>query len=455
MGLRSGMVSEKVHRHFIYPAVLAFRGELQTYPLLRRMRAEQWSAPKDLRERQRESLAAALSHARNHSAWYADRLGPVTDGDPEQVLRAAPILTKRDLQDSGERIRCSRSGWRVHAKTTGGSTGQPVTVYKDARAIAAERAASWMGYGWYGVEIGDRGARFWGSPPPGSARWRRFVLADLAMNRTRFSAFGVSETDFEDYWRRCLEFRPRYLYGYVSMIESFARHVRSRGYDGRRLNLKTVISTSEILTKPQRDVIGQTFASPVCDEYGCGEVGPIAYECNHGMLHEMAMNLFVELLDTDGREVEPGQEGEVVVTDLRNRAMPLLRYRLEDRAIRGRACPCGRGLPAIESVRGREYDFVHTPDGRRFHGEYFMYLIEDLREAGFDIGRFRVMQESRDRVQLQLAARSSGLEDRIRNRLQPDLKDMRIDVAFVDEVSLSSSGKLRIIESRVDRADRE
>lgn len=446
------MVKEAFHRSLVYPAALAIRGELRTYPLLRQMRAEQWTAGLEIRERQRELLAAALSYAHENCPWYADRLEATGADGALEVLAAAPFLTKQDVQDSADQIRSKSRPWPVHAKTTGGSTGQPVTVYKDAGAIAAERAAAWLGYGWYGILIGDRGARFWGSPVRGRKRWRRFRFADLAMNRILFSAFGVSEDDLEDYWRRCLSFRPRYLYGYVSMIESFARYLQARERDGTRLDLQAVITTAEILTEPQRAMIAETFGVPVRNEYGCGEVGPIGYECDRGMLHEMATNLYVELLDASGREACPGEEGEVVVTDLRNRAMPLIRYRLVDRAVRGGPCPCGRGLPAIRSVKGREYDFVRTPDGRAFHGEFFMYLVEDLRDAGFDIGRFKVVQTAPDRLRVQVVTRAPEVGNRIQERLTEELRDMRVDVSMVGAVSLSGSGKLRIIENTIDRA---
>ena len=116
-------------------------------------------------------------------------------------------------------------------KITGGSTGQAVTIVKDRRATACERAAMWLGYGWRGVRMGDRAARFWGSPFASRRRWLT-KASDAAMHRIRFSAFAFGDADLERYWNACVRFGPDYFHGYVSMLEAFARFVQSRGHDG-------------------------------------------------------------------------------------------------------------------------------------------------------------------------------------------------------------------------------
>lgn len=448
------MVSEAVHRYLLYPAILAARGEWSTFQILRDLRRRQWDSPGDIKERQARTLAQRLASAVEYHPYYRESLkhlpSSLSSIQVYDVLRSLPFLTKTDLQDSAQELVSSASVGRVHKKTTGGSTGQPVTVTKDSRAIAAERASSWLGYSWFGVESGDRGARFWGSPVKSGPRRRRFDMADRAMNRIRLSAFGIDDDKLESYWLQCLRFRPKYFYGYASMLETFARHLVARSHDGTSLNLKCIIATSEVLGESQRRFLERTFNCPVQDEYGCGEVGPIAYQCEAGSLHEMVENVFVEIIRSDGTEASAGEIGEVVVTDLCNRAMPLIRYRIEDQAVRGQTCSCGRGLPVIKEIRGREYDFVRTPDGRSYHGEFFMYAIEDLRDEGFDIKRFRVIQESPTMLRVEVQTADSRVPESLRARLGSELANLTIDVAMLDVIEPSSSGKLRIIENRVD-----
>jgi phenylacetate-CoA ligase len=293
-------MNETIQGRLIYPGILRLLGESQMYGELERLNSIQHLSPQDTVRSQHARLADLLTYSSERAPLYRTRLSdrlPVQAENAVDVLRSLPFLTKEDLQERLEELQADPRPRRTTEKTTGGSTGQPVTVIKDRGATARERAATWMAHGWFGIKPGDRGARFWGSPTAVGKRRLRFALADLAMNRLRFSAFGVSEADLEQYWTRCLKFQPRYFYGYVSMLESFARYVSDSGRDGSLLGLKAIVTTSEVLTAAQRDLLVRTFGVPVQNEYGCGEVGPIAYECEAGSMHLMSENVFVELLD--------------------------------------------------------------------------------------------------------------------------------------------------------------
>jgi phenylacetate-CoA ligase len=216
------------------------------------------------------------------------------------------------------------------------------------------------------------------------------------------------------------------------------------------LGLKSVITTSEVLSPAQRDLIQQAFGVPVQDEYGCGEVGPIAYECEEGRLHVMSENLVVELVTASGEPAEVGESGEIVVTDLNNRAMPLVRYRLGDFGVQGPACRCGRGFPVLEKIWGRAYDFVRTADGRRYHGEFFMYLFEDLRASGSQIGQFQITQEGPQALSVLVVTPEGAGEEvgaRIRAQLNDALSGMQVTVRRVAGIPREPSGKMRVIRN--------
>src|SRR5207244_11937336 len=92
-------------------------------------------------------------------------------------------------------------------------------------------------------------------------------------------------------------------------------------------------------------------------------------ECpEHSGLHVNADGVLIEIV-AGGRPAPPGTPGAIVVTDLSNFAMPLIRYQIGDVGVLAdRACPCGRGLPLLESIEGREADYVVTADGRLVSG---------------------------------------------------------------------------------------
>jgi phenylacetate-CoA ligase len=269
------------------------------------------------------------------------------------------------------------------------------------------------------------------------------------MRRIRFSAFAFDDEDLELYWKRCLHSRPRYFYGYVSMLTDFADYIARRGHDGRRLGLKLIITTAEALTTPQRTLLREVFGAPVQNEYGCGEAGAIAYECEAGALHVISENVVVELLTEDGREAAPGEAGKVILTDLHNRAMPLVRYALGDIAVRGEdSCACGRGFPVLREVRGREYEFVQDRKGRRFHGEFFMYLFEDLRDRGMGVERFRIRQTGESHVDIEVES-AEPLSRRqvafIVDYLGNAASGLNTAVRRVASIPRAPSGKSRIV----------
>ena len=330
-----------------------------------------------------------------------------------------PILEKEVIQERSEALLAD--GWvgRFTTKTTGGSTGRPVTVRKNSEAIAQGMAATWLGYGWYGVRVGDPCVRFWGQPPRNLKRRLRYMAADLATHRKTLSAFGYTRENLGEYVDTIDRFRPAYLYGYVSVLEDLARYLVDKGRSLSGAYLKSVVTTSEVLSSPQRAVIAEAFGVPVQNEYGCGELGPIAYECREGSLHLLPTNQYLEIVDDNGCAVPAGESGHIVLTDLTNRAMPLIRYRIGDMGRSAGPCSCGRPFPVLGEVFGREYDFVEAPDGRRFHGEFFMYAFEDLRQRHPEIGQFQVVQTAATELVVRVVrSGSSGTDtlDGIRNR---------------------------------------
>jgi phenylacetate-CoA ligase len=213
--------------------------------------------------------------------------------------------------------------------------------------------------------------------------------------------------------------------------------------------VKAVITTSEMLTDGIRAQLKSSFGVPVFNEYGCGEVGSIAHECERGKLHVMQENLLVEILDEHGREAS---RGELVVTDLHNRATPLLRYRLGDFASSSpEPCTCGRGLTTLERVHGRAYDFVRTPDGLRVHPEAIIYVFEMMKGDGVPVRQFQVEQVKMDTLVVRLVC-SEGFtqanEQAITQLLHKHVSDkFRIHISHVQSIPRETSGKLRLVKS--------
>jgi len=440
---------------FRYRAAVALRGEGSVFDRLTALRAIEFD-PHAGRKQQLDGLLTLLSHRLRRVPFYEDwsNIGDgATADDVVERLRLLPVLEKATVQSHAARL--TVGGWRgrSYSKTTGGSTGRPVTIRKNAASLAQEMAATWLGYGWHGVHIGDPSIRFWGQPQGNLKRKLRYWAADTAMSRVTLSAFGYTRETLSRYVEIMTRFRPSFLYGYVSALEDLARHVLETGRSSP--TLKCVITTSEVLTKPQRTLIQQAFEAPVVNEYGCGEVGPIAYECPKGSLHLMSSNHFIEILGKDDRPAPIGTPGSVVVTDLTNEVMPLIRYRVGDSASQGKDCVCGRAFPVLKDVLGREYDFVEAPDGRRFHGEFFMYLFEDLRGRDQRIGQFKVTQVGTRQLRVSLVV-SERNDDSAKYNVIDEfgrrLPGFDVEVEHVEAIPRQPSGKMRVVENQLSRS---
>ena len=115
-----------------------------------------------------------------------------------------------------------------------------------------------------------------------------------------------------------------------------------------------------------RRYIKDRYAADVFDIYGCTEIKEIAWECErHNGYHINEDEVLVEILDGD-KPVGWDEVGDIVITDLRNKAMPLIRYRIGDRGLlRPGPCSCGRTFALMAPSAGRSSDFIITPNGQK------------------------------------------------------------------------------------------
>jgi phenylacetate-CoA ligase len=226
-----------------------------------------------------------------------------------------------------------------------------------------------------------------------------------------------------------------YLASYPSSAYALAQEVVRLGRTD--LRMAAVYTNAEPLLPQQRATIAAAFQCAVRETYGMAEAVAAASECSGGRLHEWPEFGYVELHD----------HGELVATGLLNPDMPLIRYRVGDRAQPAQAnngggpCPCGRGLPLMGRVEGRMNDLLITPDGRP------VFWLNPVF-YGLPVRQSQIVQEHLDvlRVRVTPGAGFSGATERtIVQRLQERMGDVRVIVDRVIEVPRTSNGKLRAI----------
>ena len=423
-----------------------------THVHLREYERSQWLDAPALDALRLAKLNALLRHGWERVPFLA-RYWRDAGAGPEPLTRVAdlaryPTIDKATITANYDAMRARPAPGRVLTKTTGGTTGDPFRLEYTEESYARRTAVMWRSYRWAGADLGRRTAYLWapGRPEGGTAPKER--LYHRLFNRLMLDSFALTEAGVGPYLDAIDRFGATVVVGYVSPLVVVARHMLA---SGRRLpRVRTVLTGAEALHDDQRQIIGDAFGGPVFDTYGCREVMLIASECERRRgLHVAADHLIVETLDEAGAPVE-GRPGEVALTDLHNYAMPLVRYRNGDVATTApAACPCGRGLPLLARVDGRELDLIRTPDGRVLAGEFFPHLMKDFTT----VREYQVEQLALDRVDIRLVC-DSGLAGEDRARLVDVVRRrigdrVQVRLLEVDAIPRTPSGKRRVTISRV------
>ncbi len=442
-------LNQLFNKYLILFPILFVRGE-QFGHYLKVFEKNQWLSHDTLQMMKTKKLVRLINYARENVKYYGDTFQniPIKSSITMDDFQSYPFITKSELVKHQSKLLSENYKGALVKKTTGGSTGQAVTILKSKSAIAQEFAGNYRGFSWANIKIGDKQGRFWGVPIAKKEKLRS-KLVDFANNRKRFSAFSFSEQSMVEYIRILNYYKPVYLYGYVSMMTRFAEFLES-GHYRLCFPLKAVITTSEVLTSSHRKLLERIYETKVFNEYGCGEIGTIAHECEEGSMHINDENMLVEIVDGN-KPCEPNQIGEIVVTELNNFAMPLIRYRLGDFASFSNVqCKCSRSLSTIKDIVGRAYDLVYNREGKMFHGEFFMYIFEEVKKKGLGISAFQIIQDDYENFTIRVVPGNSyGINTE--HFIEEKIKDgygayAKIRFVKVDEIKREKSGKLRLIK---------
>ena len=422
----------------------------------------QWEPAEAVEAVRMERLRELLRHCARNVPFYQDALRDA-GLDPEQVrsapdLRALPVVDKRSYRAGYERF-FDRSGRHPHdAWVTSGSTGQPFAFRLDRRSIATNTfAALARGRRWWELDHGVREAMIWSgvrdvsSSLQGRVAAARRKLSWRLKNIVLIDIYNLDEAGVRDAYRRLVRFQPRLFRVISSGLYRFCVTLRELGLDGRALGAEAAIYTGEAFPPAQRRLVEEVLGCPTVCEYGCGELGIIAFQCPTGGLHLSHENMIFEFLH-EGAPAAAGQPAELVVTNLNNFAAPQIRYAVGDVVVPSDArCACKRSMPLLESVGGRSHDAIRTPAGGTVHGLFFTHLFDDLPE----VHQFRIVQERLDRLRVDLVAAQpidAAALAFIRKSIRDELGGadrVEVEVTQVADLPLNRGGKTDWIVSEL------
>lgn len=412
----------------------------------RRWMAEESLDPDRMGRLQEKKLDCILGAAKR-TKHYAGILPAGLDGPGFMAdSRCVPITEKKDLRDATESfvpegIDVKKLGFAQ----TSGSTGFPTRIYLDMDTACYRQAVR------YATDVS-----FGRTPFELFARIHAHDYDRSSLMGTRFFFPKIFLPIFnrpEENFRLLQKHRPSMLRGYPSSIFLLSR---MNEVAGRPLKFKAVVCVSELLSDDTRKAIGDSFSCPVYTQYGSMESSSVARECvEERRLHVESHSCIVEITDPEGNPKKSG-EGEMILTPLFNRAMPILRFRVGDRAAWGGECGCGRPTPTIKNLSGRVDDYILLPSGRLRPGKNF-YLELSLLSHFYE---YQIVQEAPDLIVFRyvpIRDLPGDAERAIRDHILGQClgERMRVEFERVGKVKRGATGKLRVVSSKVpiDSAD--
>ena len=446
----------KLVRNLFLPLSLWHNGEQAQLRYLREFERTQFLSTEAIRELQRQRLQALLHHAYAQCPFYRERfddagLAPDDLRKLEDLL-ALPILEKRDIQEQGQGM-VARNWPRgdLIANQTGGSTGAPVSFYLSKARKCSRAAATLRHNRWAGWRIGDRAAVIWGAPRDRPAdSWRARLRGALLREPLWLDTANITEASLSEFHTALLRYRPRIIQAYARSAVLFARYLQARGLTPHRPH--SIVTSAEVLEADERRLLEDVFGCPVFNRYGCREVSVVASECSaHSGLHIMAEGLYIEI-ETPHGPAGPGETGSILVTDLLNRAMPLIRYRIGDvGAWAAGTCSCGRGLPRLERVAGRVTDFLVGCDGRLVSGVFLATYVVAQRPS---LGQVQILQRKAGAVTYRIKPGRDFNSENDLEYLHTTTRrylgaEARINSEVVEELPSEASGKFLFSRSTV------
>jgi phenylacetate-CoA ligase len=241
--------------------------------------------------------------------------------------------------------------------------------------------------------------------------------------------------------------KPRALICLPSLLSTLAHE---NIVSGIGVSIDKIFSTSEVLSAKARAMMARAFGSEIYDMYGAMETSWIAWQCEKGSLHLHSDSIIAEIVDDGGNPVRDGGYGNIVLTPLLKRSMPLVRYYLGDRTAFGSRCACGRGLHVLKPIEGRDDDFIVLPSGRLSPARFIHWGIRDMPEVLL----FQAIQEKSGELCIKIVPSGKSLSpskaaEIVRNLKGSFPEPMEISVEQVESLPRGKTGKIQAVISKV------
>jgi len=415
----------------------------------------QWLSDSELSEIQEEKLKNILIYTAENVEIFSEIKSKIkVNSNGKENLAKFPITDKDFYRKASKKcISKNATKYNYHKNSTSGSTGESFFFYLDINRQGWGAAAKYRTDSFTGVKPHHSRASLWGASfEKPDKKSLKTVIRDFLTPFTFLSSYDLSIESIIRYVAILKKEKPRILVSYPTPLVELAEYCKTQNIQFPFL--KSIICSSEQMFDFQRNIIEETFKVPVFNRYGTREFGSIAQECKyHNGLHVNSERMYIEILNDKDEPCEDGEMGQLVITDLDNKVMPLIRYRVGDLASWSeiKKCSCGRGLPLLKKIEGRAFDVVRTPNGKVISGTFWTLLIRYISD---EIKSFQVVQDEVESITIKIEMikrknLSKENVDILISKIKEKDENLKIKVEFCEKIELTRSGKRRFVVSNV------
>ncbi len=443
-------------RDFCYPVDLI--------RLRRQFDRSQWFSPEEFDVYQQQRLEQIVQQAYHHVPYYHDLFRDLSLR-PEDIrtandLRKLPTLSKATLRREYSRLQATNRGqFEPRLASTSGSSGEPLRFLLDKPSRVLEFVYYWRHWSWLGYRLGDRFAELSSNFfVTDASRVNEICHHQALTGRLLLNSLSIGPHNINQYAAAFLKYRPRFLKGIASALYHLSLFLQQAGAEG--IALKGIFSTGEMLLPHQRRVIESVFNCQVLDSYGHMERTVAVSECRSGGLHinpEYGVVQLEELPTRDGPSDFGSRVATVIGTSLHNFSMPLLRYEVGDvveLAENASLCACGRSMPRVSRINGRQEDVIVAPDGSVITT---LFIVFDKVPG---VAHGQIIQEDCNTLRLRVVRNSSydsnseaTLLRLVRRFVGPQMQ-IRLEYLRHDEMHTTGAAKFRTVISRIKETNK-
>ncbi|MBS1626415.1 MAG: phenylacetate--CoA ligase family protein [Bacteroidetes bacterium] len=398
----------------------------------------------ELQQLQKQNLQSLLNHTIQSIPFYQKQNIQLTN-NPYADIKQFPIMHKNLMKNNLHELLIYDKNKMVSEKSSGSSgiQGEVFMTVNESRKYQAIQTALWE---WSGYKLGLPFLQTGMTLNRGLLK----SIKDFLFRVQYVNAYNLNKEQIIKNLHIAKKRNCKYFGGYASSLNVYAQTAIEEKI---HLNLNGVIAWGDKLFEHYKHNIANAFGNPILTElYGTTEGFVISATCKYGNHHLLTPQTYIELLDKNGNEVKPGEIGYVVTTRLDAPSFPLIRYYLGDLAIKAdehEKCKCGRALPILKKIIGRDTDIIHTPTGKALIVHFFTGIFEHFNE----IKQFRVIQKTKNNIEIEFIPSETFTQftlEKIKAEIYKKAEEaFPITFSEVSTIPATASGKPQIVQNLI------